>query len=137
MYLLMFVLSAACTFVRPLRTPSSTLRRVARILLLLVRVADAPPKGVLVVSTDTSRKSLILSCIQRKRSRANSRRIVEHDQIELTVAPDFSGAVRLVHVRYTALGSHALLLFTAAFAVTEALRCIAWTPCFKTPVVPI
>jgi len=31
------------------------------ILLLLVRVADAPPKGVLVVSTDIPRKSLFLS----------------------------------------------------------------------------
>jgi hypothetical protein len=31
------------------------------ILLILVLVANAPPKGVLAVSTDASRKSLILS----------------------------------------------------------------------------
>ena len=47
----MFVLLIARTFVQYVHT---------LILLILVRVADAPPKGVSIVSTDTSCKSLFL-----------------------------------------------------------------------------
>jgi len=49
---------------------------------------------------------------------------------EHTVAPDISGAVRLACCDTLFFGSHALLLFTAAFADTGTLRCIARAPSF-------
>lgn len=99
-----------------------------QILLLLVGVADAPPKGVSIASTDTSSTSSVPSYEREAATPLG----VSRNAVEWALGcPRYFGSGQIVCSGTLFNGSHALLLFTAAFADTGTLRRIAQAPSFS------